>query len=103
MLDAFTLPWTREGTEAHAARTAGFRARNGSWASVDMTTNADRRSKVDLFSEAFDTLNHIVTDGLTVDQQLKLAEVQALLSISQELSRIHHQGINPSFDGAGYD
>lgn len=35
---------------------------------------------------------------LTIDQQLKAAEVAALLSISQELSAIRHQGINPKFD-----
>lgn len=37
-------------------------------------------------------------DHLTVDQRLKVAEIAALLSISQELSLIHHQGINPEFD-----
>lgn len=36
-------------------------------------------------------------EDLTVDQQLKIAEVKALLSISQNLSRIHHHGINPEF------
>lgn len=37
-------------------------------------------------------------DHMTVDQRLKVAEVAALLSISQELSAIRHQGINPEFD-----
>ena len=37
-------------------------------------------------------------EGLTTDQRLKVAEVSALLSISQELSAIRHQGINPEFD-----
>lgn len=43
-----------------------------------------------------------VTDmgHLTVDQQLKVAEVAALLSISQELNNIHHNGINPDFRAA---
>ncbi|WP_158726386.1 hypothetical protein [Tomitella fengzijianii] len=36
-------------------------------------------------------------DHLTVDQRLKAAEVAALLSISQELSQIHHAGINPKY------
>lgn len=36
-------------------------------------------------------------EPLTVDQQLKVAEIQALLSISQELSQIHHEGINPEY------
>lgn len=35
--------------------------------------------------------------GLTVDQQLKAAEVAALLSISQELSALRHNGISPEF------
>lgn len=37
-------------------------------------------------------------EGLTVDQQLKVAEVTALLSISQELSIIHYEGIAPFED-----
>lgn len=36
-------------------------------------------------------------DHLTTDQRLKVAEIAALLSISQELSLIHHQGINPEY------
>jgi len=32
-------------------------------------------------------------EHLSTDQQLKVAEVAALLSISQELSQIHHEGI----------
>lgn len=34
---------------------------------------------------------------LSVDQQLKAAEIAALLSISQELSKIHHGGINSEY------
>lgn len=37
-------------------------------------------------------------DHLSTDQKLKAAEVAALLSISQELSQIQQQGINPDFD-----
>jgi hypothetical protein len=37
-------------------------------------------------------------EHMTIDQQLKVAEVAALLSISQELSAIHHAGINPEYD-----
>ncbi|CAJ1505660.1 hypothetical protein [[Mycobacterium] burgundiense] len=37
-------------------------------------------------------------DHLTIDQQLKVAQIGALLSISEELSAIRHQGINPEFD-----
>lgn len=35
---------------------------------------------------------------LTTDQRLKVAEISALLSIAQELSLIHHAGINPRYD-----
>lgn len=35
--------------------------------------------------------------GMTIDQQLKAAEVAALLSISQELSMIRHGGINSEY------
>lgn len=58
---------------------------------------------MNLFAEAFDELNAITAreeklgESLTVDQQLKVAEIKALLSISQELSRIHNEGINPNF------
>ncbi|OXM69633.1 hypothetical protein [Amycolatopsis vastitatis] len=55
---------------------------------------------MNLWADAFDTMNAVENehgDSLTVDQRLKLAEVKALLSISQELSGIHHQGINPEF------
>lgn len=37
-------------------------------------------------------------DHLSTDQQLKVAEVAALLSISQELSMIRHDGIRPSVE-----
>lgn len=37
-------------------------------------------------------------DHLTIDQQLKVAQVGALLAIAEELSAIRHQGINPEFD-----
>ncbi|MFG1659112.1 hypothetical protein ACGFIY_21525 [Micromonospora chersina] len=59
---------------------------------------------MNLFGDVFDELNEIVTkaerDGveLTIDQQLKVTEIRALLSISQELSGIHHNGINPKYD-----
>ncbi|MEV2239561.1 hypothetical protein [Micromonospora sp. NPDC049891] len=58
---------------------------------------------MNLFADAFDELTEILEasergDGLTVDQQLKVAEIKALLSISQELSKIHHHGINPDYN-----
>jgi hypothetical protein len=59
---------------------------------------------MNMWADAFDEMNSIDNgrNELTIDQGLKLAEVKALLSISQELSLIHHEGINPKFDhGSG--
>ena len=53
---------------------------------------------MDLFSEACDTLNFVNEQDLTVDQLLQLAQVRALLSIAQELSKIHYGGVNPEYD-----
>lgn len=55
---------------------------------------------MDLFVDAFDDMNAIdlKSEELSIDQRLKVAEIKALLSISQELSKIHHHGINPEFD-----
>jgi hypothetical protein len=36
-------------------------------------------------------------EHLTIDQRLQVAQVAALLSIAQELSAIHHMGINPEY------
>jgi hypothetical protein len=56
---------------------------------------------MNLWHDAFDALSDAVPHGnfdtATVDQKLKVAEIKALLSISQELSKIHHEGINPNF------
>ncbi|MBM0237133.1 hypothetical protein JNW88_08205 [Micromonospora sp. ATA32] len=49
----------------------------------------------DALSEAIDSEK---TGRLTTDQQLKVAEIKALLAIGQELSKIHHEGINPEYD-----
>lgn len=53
-----------------------------------------------LWADAFDDMNKIdmLSEDLTLDQRLKVAEIKALLSISQELSGIHHAGINPEYD-----
>lgn len=60
-----------------------------------------------MFNMAFDDVNAIESAGpgafpksgdLTVDQKLKVTEIKALLSISEELSRIHHEGINPDYE-----
>jgi len=52
---------------------------------------------MNLWGDAFDDMNAIdyKRDDLTIDQQLKIAEVKALLAIAQELSLIQEQGINP--------
>lgn len=54
---------------------------------------------MNMWADAFDDMNKFDQErDLTVDQRLKVAQIKALLSISQELSQIHHQGINPKFD-----
>ena len=59
---------------------------------------------MNLFGEVFDELNEIVTNAertgvkLTIDQQLQVTQIRALLSISQELSGIRHGGVNPEYD-----
>lgn len=54
-----------------------------------------------LWNEAYDTMNAIESryevDSLPLDRQLQLAEIKALLAIGQELSQIHHEGINPDY------
>lgn len=45
-----------------------------------------------------DALAGTTDEELTVDQKLKVAEIKALLSIGQELSIIHNEGINPAYD-----
>lgn len=54
-----------------------------------------------LWHQAFDDMNALdaKADEMSLDQRLKLAEVKALLAIGQELSRIHHDGINPEYLG----
>lgn len=52
-----------------------------------------------LWTDAFDDMNAIDRDhdNLTVDQQLKVAEIKALLAIGQELQIIQELGINPEY------
>jgi hypothetical protein len=55
-------------------------------------------SGMNMWADAFDDMNAIDStehDHLNIDQRLKIAEIKALLSINQELSKIHHEGINP--------
>lgn len=59
------------------------------WDSLAQTIGAAKGRS----SGSIDDLDH-----LTIDQRLKVAEVAALLSIAQELSAIHHAGINPEYD-----
>ncbi|WP_158087106.1 hypothetical protein [Mycobacterium aquaticum] len=52
---------------------------------------------MDLWTDAFDTMNTIDPKGLNTDQKLKLAEIKALLAIGQELGLIQDSGINPAW------
>lgn len=51
------------------------------------------------YNDAASLLGAINYDHLTPDQQIEYVKVQALLSISQELSQIHHEGIYPNRQG----
>ena len=49
---------------------------------------------------AFDAWNEIENKHggeLTLDQRIAQANTLALLSLGQELSKIHHEGINPEY------
>jgi hypothetical protein len=53
-----------------------------------------------LWNEASDELSKAERDlgqGMSADHRLKVAEIKALLAIGQELSQIHHEGINPDY------
>jgi hypothetical protein len=53
-------------------------------------------SGMNLWHITFDDMNELEQrhgDAMTVDQKLQLTMIKALLSISQELSKIHHEGI----------
>lgn len=56
---------------------------------------------MNLWSEAYSAMsaveNRYEVESLTLDQELKLAEIKALLAIGQELSLIHHEGVNPEY------
>lgn len=55
---------------------------------------------MNMWADAFDELGAVVDqerDKLSVDQRLQVAQIKALLSISQELSKIHHEGVNPEY------
>jgi hypothetical protein len=63
---------------------------------------------VNLWNQAADTLSkaehalEAATDGeLSGEQLLRIAQVEALLAIGQELSKIHHEGINPEYSNEG--
>ncbi len=52
---------------------------------------------VSRWHDAADALFALDPETMTIDQKLRRAEVMALLSIGQELSIIHSEGINPQF------
>jgi len=54
------------------------------------------------WAEASGYLDQLWSDSqgkLTIDQRLRIAQTMALLSIAQELNRIHHEGINSEYIG----
>lgn len=46
---------------------------------------------------AHDSLLDVDRDALSPGEKVQYAQVLAMLSISQELSKIHHEGINPEY------
>jgi len=53
-----------------------------------------------MWNEAMDELANLeseVREDLSLDQRIQLLQVRALLSVSQELSKIHHEGIAPEY------
>ena len=53
---------------------------------------------LNLWASAADDVDRLSEmDSLTVDQQLKIAEIRALLAIGRELSLIQNQGIRPEW------
>ena len=70
------------------ATVLGMNDYSSAWDSLAKTIGAAKGQS----SGYFDDLEH-----LTIDQRLKVAEVAALLSISQELSGIRHGGIAPEY------
>lgn len=76
---------------------------NGSEKELDMASDnyvnaSDGLARAIGAAEGSTTGYHYETTHMTVDQQLKVAEVCALLAIADELSAIRHAGINPEFD-----
>lgn len=66
-------------------------------------TNTEGNTGMNLFNVAYDTLAKAEDAWggdrrlMGAEQLLQIAQIEALLSISQELSRIHHEGINPEY------
>lgn len=53
---------------------------------------------MNVWNDAFDSMTAIDSrDDLTLSEQIKIVEIKALLAIGQELSLIHHQGINGEY------
>ncbi|WP_380166431.1 hypothetical protein [Jannaschia sp. R86511] len=55
---------------------------------------------MEMWSVASDSLNEArraAGGEPTADQLLQIAQIEALLAIAQNLSEIHHEGINPEF------
>ncbi len=58
---------------------------------------------MNVWTHAYDAWSEIERGkiNLTTDQKIAQAQTLALLAIGQELSGIHHQGINPEYDSSG--
>jgi len=55
---------------------------------------------MNLWIETMDELADLESgarEDLSLDQRIQLLQVRALLSVSQELSKIHHEGISPEY------
>jgi hypothetical protein len=55
---------------------------------------------MNMWNEAMDELVNLESEAredLSLDQRIQLLQVRALLSVSQELSKIHHEGISPEY------
>lgn len=52
---------------------------------------------MNVWTMAFDAWSEIDRKQLSLEQQVQHAQTLALLAIGQELSQIHHEGINPEY------
>jgi hypothetical protein len=63
----------------------------------DYATARDALGEAIVPAEGISSGSTSAMEYMTTDQRLEAVEIAALLSIAQELSLIHHQGVNPDF------